>query len=63
MTFPPLWDAGADVMETTALWVLNPLYSFDDANPCPADWTEERIIEEYNKSDYKKADAIENGGF
>ena len=55
LAFPPLWDLGAEVMEDLATWILNPVYSFDPERPCPDEWYEEdgRIIEEYNKSDYK----------
>ena len=55
LAFPPLWDLGAEVMEDLATWILNPLYSFDPDKPCPNEWYEEdgRIVEEYNKSDYK----------
>ncbi len=55
LAFPPLWDLGAEVMEDLATWILNPLYSFDPDKPCPGEWYEEdgRIVEEYNKSDYK----------
>ena len=55
LAFPPLWDLGSDIMEDLATWILNPLYSFDPDRPCPDEWYEEdgRIIEEYNKSDYK----------
>ena len=55
LAFPPLWDLGAEVMEDLATWILNPLYSFDPERPCPDAWYEEdgRIVEEYNKSDYK----------
>ena len=55
LAFPPLWDLGAEVMEDLATWILNPVYSFDPERPCPDSWYEEegRIVEEYNKSDYK----------
>ena len=55
LAFPPLWDLGSEVMEDLATWILNPLYSFDPERPCPDSWYEEegRIVEEYNKSDYK----------
>ena len=55
LAFPPLWDLGSEVMEDLATWILNPVYSFDPERPCPDEWYEEdgRIIEEYNKSDYK----------
>ncbi len=55
LAFPPMWDLGAEVMEDLATWILNPVYSFDPDRPCPDSWYEEdgRIVEEYNKSDYK----------
>ena len=55
LAFPPLWDLGAEVMEDLATWILNPLYTFDEDRPCPDAWYEEegRIIEEYNKSEYR----------
>ena len=62
LTFPPLWDAGAEAMEYTALWVLNPLYSFDKVNPCPADWYDDpqKIVDLYNTSPYRKGVVISN---
>ena len=55
LAFPPMWDLGAEVMEDLATWILNPLYTFDPDRPCPDAWYEEdgRIVEEYNKSDYR----------
>ena len=53
MVFPPMWDGAAEITEGVALWILNPLYSFDEENPCPADWTAERIQQEYDNSPYK----------
>ena len=55
LAFPPLWDLGSEVMEDLATWILNPVYSFDPERPCPDSWYEEegRIIEEYNKSEYR----------
>ena len=34
MIFPYLWDSISDISEMSALWVLNPLYSFDEDAPC-----------------------------
>ena len=60
LAFPPLWDLGADAMEDLAVWVLNPVYSFDEDRPCPDAWYEQdgKIEEEYNKSDYRTTDAV-----
>ena len=33
--FPPMWDGLSDVGDNLALWVANPLYTFDDDSPCP----------------------------
>lgn len=34
MIFPYMWDPISDVSTMSAVWVLNPLYSFDDEEPC-----------------------------
>ena len=59
MAFPILWDAGAEIMEDLATWVLNPLYSFDPDAPCPAGWYGDAstILEEYNGSEYRTGGA------
>ena len=33
--FPPMWDGLSDVGDDMALWIVNPLYTFDDDRPCP----------------------------
>ena len=53
-SFPFFWDTGSETMENIALWILNPLYSFDHENPCPPDWTDEMIIDAYENSLYAK---------
>lgn len=35
MVFPPIWDGLSDAGDALALWIVNPLYSFDDDRPCP----------------------------
>ena len=50
--FPPMWDVGTDVMFNVSYWVLNPLYSFDEENPCPADMTDEEIERAARNSPY-----------
>ena len=35
---PPLWDAAMDGSAWAANTILNPVYSGDDAYPCPRDW-------------------------
>ena len=52
--FPFIWDAVADGMEIAAVWVLNPNYSYDPDSPCPDDWSDQKIIREYNDSKYDK---------
>ena len=52
--FPFFWDTGSEAMENVALWILNPLYSFDYDDPCPADWTDDMIHDAYRDSKYSK---------
>ena len=56
LVFPPIWDVSAQMMDDVSLWVLNPLYTFDNYMPCPAEWYEEpgRIQREFNESKYRK---------
>ena len=56
LVFPPIWDVSAQMMDDVSLWVLNPLYTFDDYMPCPAEWYEEpgKIQREFNESKYRK---------
>ena len=58
LVFPPIWDASAYVIDDVALWVLNPLYSFDEARPCPVEWYDDldMMVEEYNSSPFRKGD-------
>lgn len=36
LVFPYIWDPISDTAENSALSLMNPLYTFDDENPCPA---------------------------
>jgi len=36
LVFPYIWDPISDIAENSALSLMNPLYTFDDENPCPA---------------------------
>ena len=64
LAFPAMWDAGADVMEILAMWILNPLYSFDEDRPCPKEWYDnpDRIISEYNSSPYRTGPETDGSG-
>ena len=53
--FPYLWDYGAHVSYMAGAWILNPLYTLDPANPCPAEWDRTRVIREYESSPYGTA--------
>ena len=33
--FPPMWDGLSDIGDDMSLWIVNPLYTFDDDRPCP----------------------------
>jgi len=35
LIFPYIWDPISDTAENSALSLMNPLYTFDDENPCP----------------------------
>lgn len=35
LVFPPAWDALSDLGDNASLWIVNPLYTFDDERPCP----------------------------
>ena len=52
--FPPMWDGAAGVIENVSIWIMNPLYSFDEKNPCPSGWTQADIQKAYDDSKYKK---------
>ena len=55
LVFPPAWDALSDLGDNASLWIVNPLYTFDDERPCPdafyADmdgvWTDQYISSPY----------------
>ena len=55
LVFPPAWDALSDMADNTSLWIVNPLYTFDDEEPCPDTfygdidglWTYEYITSPY----------------
>ena len=36
LIFPYIWDPISDTAEKSALSLMNPLYTFDEDNPCPA---------------------------
>ena len=57
MAFPLLWDGAVTVVEGASLWVLNPAYTFNPETPCPAEWSDEDIIQKYNESPYRRGDA------
>ena len=63
LIFPPLWDAGAVLMNDTALWVLNPDYSFDPQRPCPEEWyyDENILYDNFNASPYQVGAKIDPG--
>lgn len=50
LVFPPMWDISAGAMENVSYWILNPVYSFDDGDPCPSDWSLVDYQEQYNRS-------------
>ncbi|ABK77297.1 hypothetical protein CENSYa_0664 [Cenarchaeum symbiosum A] len=54
LVFPPMWDGISESVDGLSLWVLNPLYSYDEGSPCPIQWYDdpERILEEYVSSPY-----------
>ena len=56
MVFPLLWDGAVTVVEGASLWVLNPTYTFNPEMPCPAEWSDENIIQKYNESPYSRGD-------
>lgn len=37
--------------------MLNPAYTFNPEIPCPAEWSDEDIIQKYNESPYRRGDA------
>ena len=50
MVFPYLWDPISDMSEMSAIMVLNPLYSFDDENPCiTSDDPRAALLADYQK--------------
>ena len=54
MIFPVAWDGAADAVAIGSTFVLNPVYSYDGENPCPADWSDQQIVDHYNESLFKK---------
>ena len=56
--FPMMWDIGTDLAENTALWIVNPTYSFDPDRPCPDAWYDDErfIIDTHNNSSYTRSD-------
>ena len=57
LVFPIVWDGSAAIMEGAALWVLNPNYTFDPSSPCPKEWSDQYIVEQYNASPYSRGAA------
>ena len=47
--FPPVWDAAAYAAGAAGMWVLNPVYTFDEDRPCPHSWSAADITS-YGKS-------------
>ena len=58
--FPMMWDVGTDLAENTALWIVNPIYSFDPDRPCPDAWYEDEriIIDTHNNSSYTRGGKV-----
>ena len=58
--FPMMWDIGTDLAESVALWIINPIYSFDPDRPCPDEWYEEPqiIIDTHNNSNYTRGGKV-----
>ena len=54
LVFPPFWDGTTLVIEDVSRWILNPLYSFDEQNPCPADYYDSPslAVSKYHDSPY-----------
>ena len=54
LVFPMAWDLGTETISDVSTWIINPLYSFDEDRPCPAEWYSEKylIVDEYNDSRY-----------
>ena len=52
MVFPPMWDESTKAITNVSYWILNPIYTFDENNPCPEGWTNQKIISEYGNSHY-----------
>ena len=61
--FPMMWDIGTDLAENTALWIVNPTYSFDPDRPCPDEWYEDTqiIIDTHNNSSYTRGGTVSHG--
>ena len=61
--FPMMWDVGTDLAENTALWIVNPTYSFDPDRPCPDAWYEDTqiIIDTHNNSSYTVGGKVTHG--
>ena len=58
--FPMMWDLGTDLTEGVALWIVNPIYSFDPDRPCPDEWYEDEqiIIDTHNNSNYTRGGKV-----
>lgn len=52
LVFPPVWDALTVGAGDLALWMLNPVYTFDPDQPCPAQWDHDTILSLYDDTPY-----------
>lgn len=50
--FPPIWDVSTQAVVMGGLWILNPLYTFDQKNPCPTHWSPDDITQYGVQSPY-----------
>ena len=56
LVFPAVWDMTTGIVDGASLWIVNPMYSWDDKRPCPAEWYDRPhlIIDRYNDSKYTR---------
>lgn len=50
--FPFLWDMSALGMESVNSYILNPAYTMNPESPCPEEWSDQDIIDNFNGSPY-----------